>query len=329
MVKTHNERTWTGLPPGLGLVLAAVMLAAGCERTMPGAVSVRDGVVEGLKQELSHANDTGSVAPKPVPKPDGGFATLRGRFVLKGQQPRALVGFTPDKDREICAANGKVPNEALVIGSGNGIQNMMIYVDTKAFTIPVGDEDWEHQEYRDRMTAMLEGAEGFDQKECRFTSHVFAMRTSQKLQLANSDTVQHTVDTKAGGKAAGGNPSIPGKSFRLYEPGGPSGQPFLVSCATHRWMKGYMFVSDHPFFAVSGHDSVSGQDGAFVIKHVPSGVELEFRLWHESINRLKTVDINGIATPLSKSRFKRKFAKGDVVDLTIEIDISNFNSLFN
>ena len=90
-------------------------------------------------------------------------------------------------------------------------------------------------------------------------------------------------------------------------------------------MTAYLHVSDHPFFAVSG------EDGSFQIKHVPSGVPLEFRLWHESANKPKpgTVTINDDQVEYSKGKLTRTFSADEEVDWTIEIDTSNFNHLFN
>jgi hypothetical protein len=323
MVKTDNERTPTGLPLGLGLMLAAVMLAVGCARTMPDQVGVSPESVVSLKQEFVLSDGTSVVIEKPVPEPTG-FATLRGRFVLSGGSPGVLRVIRADKDLDICAANGNIPNEALVIGSGNGIQNVLVYVETKAFKIPIGDPKWEHQEYLDRMNAVLEGEEGFDQEKCYFSSHVFAMRATQTLQIQNSDSIGHNTDLQAAsGRANRVNYQVPGRGFVLYEPGYKSKGPFRVSCGAHSWMGAYMHVVDHPFFAVSD------AEGKFEIKHVPSGVELEFRIWHESAQKLGSVTLNNTPATLTKSRLKGTFTDGEVVDWNIEIDVSNFEHLFN
>ena len=42
-------------------------------------------------------------------------------------------------------------------------------------------------------------------------------------------------------------------------------RPIVVACDIHSWMKAYIMVFDHPFFAVTA------ADGSFEIKGVPAG----------------------------------------------------------
>ena len=129
------ERAGRTLPALVGTLVLSLLPAAGCARTMPGAVAVSDDNVASLEQEFV-VSSGGSVAVQAtVPEPDG-FATLRGRFVLTGSLSGTLAALLPDKDLQVCGAN-VIPNEALVIGSDNGIQNIMLYVETRKFKIPV------------------------------------------------------------------------------------------------------------------------------------------------------------------------------------------------
>jgi uncharacterized protein (DUF2141 family) len=48
-----------------------------------------------------------------------------------------------------------------------------------------------------------------------------------------------------------------------------------VECDAHDWMKGYLYVMDHPYSAVTG------EDGAFSIADIPPG-EYEVEVWHEA-----------------------------------------------
>ena len=50
--------------------------------------------------------------------------------------------------------------------------------------------------------------------------------------------------------------------------------PFMYTCGIHSWMKGYVGVYHHPYFAVTD------ADGNFTIKNAPAG---KYRLmaWHE------------------------------------------------
>ena len=65
-----------------------------------------------------------------------------------------------------------------------------------------------------------------------------------------------------------------------------------IRCDVHPWMKAYVLVSDHPYFATTR------ADGAFRIEGVPVGT-LEVEAWHE-VYGLKTatveVEKDGTAT---------------------------------
>jgi len=61
--------------------------------------------------------------------------------------------------------------------------------------------------------------------------------------------------------------------------------PFnLVTCLTHKFEKAYLVRRKSPYVAVSG------ADGSFTIKNLPTGKELVFRVWHERRGWLKTAD---------------------------------------
>ncbi|MGH7804561.1 MAG: carboxypeptidase regulatory-like domain-containing protein, partial [Candidatus Binatia bacterium] len=47
-----------------------------------------------------------------------------------------------------------------------------------------------------------------------------------------------------------------------------------IKCDVHPWMRAYLGVLDHPYFALTG------EDGAFELKDVPAG-EYTVGVWHE------------------------------------------------
>ena len=132
-----------------------------------------------------------------------------------------------------------------------GIKDVVIYLAGPG-KFPVGDPKWEHPDYAAKANAVLE----FDQKNCVFLTHMFAMRSKQKAKVLNSDPVGHNTNIQGGGKAAPINATIPSESFATYEPGGESPEPFGVSCAIHPWMSARMIVRDSPYFAVTKPDGI-------------------------------------------------------------------------
>jgi carboxypeptidase family protein len=51
---------------------------------------------------------------------------------------------------------------------------------------------------------------------------------------------------------------------------------FPVGCDVHPWMRAYVSVLDHPFYAVTN------EDGTFEIKGLPAG-EYEVEAYHEKL----------------------------------------------
>ena len=103
-----------------------------------------------------------------------------------------------------------------------------------------------------------------DQNGCHYAPHVMGVQVNQKISITNSDATQHNIhptpklnpewnQTQANGAAP------IEKSFARPEVLIP------VKCNQHPWMKAYIGVMRHPFFAVSG------KDGAFEIKGLPPG----------------------------------------------------------
>jgi hypothetical protein len=103
-----------------------------------------------------------------------------------------------------------------------------------------------------------------DQKGCHYVPHVLGVMTNQKLHISNSDPTQHNIHPTPKNNPEWNQTQPNGaapieKSFARAEILVP------VKCNQHPWMKSYIGVSKHPFFAVSA------ADGTYTIKGVPPG----------------------------------------------------------
>jgi hypothetical protein len=94
--------------------------------------------------------------------------------------------------------------------------------------------------------------------------HVMGIMTGQQLKVLNSDFAQHNVHP------------MPANNPQWNESQMPAGQPIIktfahaemmvpIQCNQHPWMRAYVSVMPHPYFAVSG------ADGSFTIKNLPPG----------------------------------------------------------
>jgi len=277
----------------LTLVLLAAC-AVGCARSQQPAARVQTSNVSALRTAFGGSAVEASPTAGPAAAEPTGWATIKGVFKIDGP-PAAPQPLTVDKDQSVCAPGGKqVLSETLVVDSASGgIKDVVVYLATPA-KFPVGDSKWEHPDYAAAREATLE----FDQKNCVFLTHMFGMRTSQKLKILNSDPVGHNTKTEPTGNTASINATIPANGYAPYEPGRESQEPFPVSCSIHPWMSARMLVRDSPYFAVTK------LDGSFEIANVPAGVPLEFRVWQEKSKFLQDVTVNGKPEKWSKGRLK-------------------------
>ncbi len=100
--------------------------------------------------------------------------------------------------------------------------------------------------------------------------------TGEKLIFKNSSTINRCFKATPGGKY---NSSIdmvlaPGKEheFNLK----PQPVPIHFTCHIYRWSTGYVWIFDHPYFAITK------ADGTFTIPRVPAGMEVQVMAWHEA-----------------------------------------------
>ena len=157
---------------------ALLLLASGCPRHEAPALSYNEGSAAELRQLLQAVPKESDGAGAASAAEPTGWGALKGKFTLNGPAP-PRPPVVVDKDQQVCAPGGKPPlSETVVIGPGNGIQNMLIYLST---AIPADNPQWEHESYAAEKT----GEVLFDQKECVFLSHVAAMRATQTMKVLN------------------------------------------------------------------------------------------------------------------------------------------------
>jgi plastocyanin len=104
-----------------------------------------------------------------------------------------------------------------------------------------------------------------DQKGCRYTPHVIAIKRGGLVEFRNSDSTMHNIHTLPAGDA---------KQMDISQ--APKGAPQTVQfkdpeimmpvrCNNHPWMNAFINVADTPFFAVTD------KDGHFNIEGLPAG----------------------------------------------------------
>jgi len=211
----------------------------------------------------------------------GQWTTVKGRVVWdtsKGAAPaRAPIQAT--KDQEVCAKDPEFKTEEWVVSPKGGVKNVVVWLAPEP---PAGGgkaKDLPTFEAKDINPALAKAAKPnveIDQPCCRFIPHVLAAQEGQTMVIKNSAPVPHNAKwtSRNNGEI---NPLLPsGGQFKVQPPLVAERFPINVECSIHPWMKAYVWVFKHPYFAVTD------DDGNFEIKNAPvMGGKLRLVMWHE------------------------------------------------
>ena len=191
-------------------------------------------------------------------KPAKDAGKLTGKVTLAGAIPE-VPPLKRTKDAATCGANGA--DETLVLGPAGEVANAIVTVEA-----PSGKK------------LELPKDASLDQKGCTYVPHVQALPVGTPLALLNSDPVLHNAhgyreDTTVFNQAQPlqDRPGFPHKTIPLKSPG-----LLKVKCDVHGWMTAYIYVSENPYFAVTG------KDGSFSIDGLPPGT-YTVKVWHERL----------------------------------------------
>lgn len=206
---------------------------------------------------------------------DGG--TISGTVKLDGTAPpQKSVEITKDKD--VCALHPHYV-EDLIVDSSGGIANAVVVLkDAKGAAKP---ED---------VT--------FNQKGCDYVPHVLAFPAGSTVKIVNDDGILHNIHTY----------SEKNPSFNMAQPkfkkviSQKVDQPEVikVTCDAHGWMKGWWYVTDTPYYAVTD------DKGNFTIKDVPPG-NYTIEVWQEKLGTQdQKVDVKAGAAATSNFSLKPK-----------------------
>ncbi len=102
------------------------------------------------------------------------------------------------------------------------------------------------------------------QNGCAYEPHVLGLMVGQTLEVLNSDTVNHNIHAEATVNESW-NMNEPPRAENRFQRFAKQEVMVPISCGVHPWMRAYLGVIAHPFFAVTG------DDGSFSLKRVPPG----------------------------------------------------------
>lgn len=232
------------------------------------------------------------------------WGTLKGRFVYDGKPPEPPA-INVDKDQAVCAKH-KLLVEKLLVDSNGGLANALVYLREKNPAVSPAYEASAH----DVVT--------LDNKDCHFIPHVVLLRTSQILDIKNSDPIGHNTKADFINNPSFNNLIPADNDMKLVDKDGKpiltkeEGLPMPFSCSIHTWMSGVILIRSNPYMA---HSVV---DGSWEIRDLPAGKELDFQFWHEAAGNLKGVAFKGGAAD-TKGRAKIMIKPGvnDLGDIKV------------
>lgn len=191
----------------------------------------------------------------PAPVSNGG--TVHGTVKMRGRAP-SLGAHTVNKPQQVPACGRTVPNEQIVTGAGGKLANAVVWLEGIERGAPA----------RPRELTL-------DQKDCRFVPRVQAATRGSKLVLTSRDATLHNIHAYLGRRTLF-NLAIPTKGVRIPKRLTRPGMVSFKCDAGHTWMRGYVRVFEHPYFAVTD------EDGEFTIEDVPPGRH-RIEVWHERL----------------------------------------------
>jgi len=136
-----------------------------------------------------------------------------------------------------------------------------------------------------------------DQNGCHYKPHVLGVVVNEPITITNSDPTTHNIHFTPKSNPDW-NQSQPNGAGALTHKLAHAEVLVPVKCNQHPWMKSYVAVSKHPFFAVTA------EDGSFTIKGVPAG-KYTVVAWHEggANGTEKTMEVTVPASGAAKADF--------------------------
>lgn len=197
--------------------------------------------------------------PPPTRKIDlATTGSVTGKIVLEGAPP-AIKPIDMSAE-PFCAKLNSAPvlPPQVVTDEAGALANVVVYL--KDFPA-------------DYIVEPPPAAATLSQRGCMYDPHIVALRAGQTLEIKNEDQATHNVLAMPNQNPKWNRSETPGaaplqETFAIPELAIP------LRCNVHPWMKSYVFIFSHPYYAVTG------KDGQFELKNLPPGT-YTIEAWQE------------------------------------------------
>ena len=183
---------------------------------------------------------------------------ISGMVKFVGEAP-ALAKIETTKDVDVCGKTEKF-DEVLVVGDGNGVKNVVVSIANI-----------------EKGKAQASEGSTLDQKECIYTPRVVLSPAGSDLTILNNDGILHNIHTysEVNPSINKAQPKFRKRMKQKFE----QAETIRLECDAHSWMKGWLVVTDHPYYVVTD------ASGAFELADVPAG-SYTLRFWHETLGEM-------------------------------------------
>jgi hypothetical protein len=195
---------------------------------------------------------------EPPPRHAAGTGILRGTVKVLGEPPRPKRIKMVSDPKCVEQHSVDVLSDALVVDPDGGVKWAFVYIDSRINPPPP----------KGPSPPIL-----IDQVGCRFVPHVLGVQVGQPLNIYNNDKLLHNVrslpfDNKEFNIGLTGPGEFQTVTFNTPE------VMIKFACDLHPWMRAWVGVLDHPYFAVTG------DTGAYGIPNLPAG-HYTVKAWQE------------------------------------------------
>jgi plastocyanin len=199
------------------------------------------------------------ISRQPAVKAGSASGTVKGTVKFEGRVPKPTpISMSADPS---CAKQHPTPvlNQEVVTDAKGGLQNVVVFI-------------------ADGLAAQTSEPPSqsvvLDQKGCMYQPHVLTMQANQRMEVMNDDPTSHNIHPVPANNREWNKSQPPGSKAEETFPREEIAIP--VKCNIHPWMRGYVAVFKHPYFAVTG------KDGSFDLSNLPPGT-YTIKAWHEKL----------------------------------------------
>ena len=181
--------------------------------------------------------------------------TIRGtvRFMGAALEPKKLPVTV---DHHVCGQEKDAQD--IVLSPEKGIRNVVVSLQS-----PPPGATW----------PVAQPIVQMDQEQCMFEPRIVVVPAGGTVEFLNTDRLLHNLHSNSKGNPTFNRTQPRGRTIPIVL---KNPEIVRVDCDLHPWMRAWVVVADHPFYAVTN------DQGEFILEHVPPG-EYTLQLWQESL----------------------------------------------